>query len=299
MKSRHLSLMIPVLVAGIILSYAAGNSDTHALTGNDSVKTGQTLGISSIPNLRDMGGYETVNGDVIKKHLLYRSSQLSKISESDMIKLSDLNLKNSLDLRTEAERTDRPEELPAGVRYLILDVMADAEQASPAMLEKLLRDPVKANEKLGDGKAEGAFIQSYRQFVSLPSAQKAFSEMFRIISEEGQLPTLFHCTTGKDRTGWAAAAFLTLLGVPKEAVYEDYLKSNDYILPAYRKLIDSFVNAGGDENIPLAIIGVKKEYLDASFDEMEKSYGTIENYFSQALNIDAKMQAELKRIFLN
>ena len=57
---------------------------------------------------------------------------------------------------------------------------------------------------------------------------------------------------------------------------EDYLRSNDYIIPKYQKVIDAFVEAGGDKEIPPAILGVKKEYLDAAFDEMQTKYGTIE-----------------------
>ena len=108
----------------------------------------------------------------------------------------------------------------------------------------------------------------------------------------------FHCTTGKDRTGWAAAALLTLLDVPKETVMEDYLRSNDYILPLYKKEIDSFVDGGGEPSIPQAIFGVKVEYLEASFDEMETKYGTIENYFSEALGIDATAQKALRDLYL-
>jgi len=46
---------------------------------------------------------------------------------------------------------------------------------------------------------------------------------------------------GKDRTGWAVAALLTLLDVPNETVMEDYLRSNDYILPLCKQVIDAFV----------------------------------------------------------
>lgn len=108
-----------------------------------------------------------------------------------------------------------------------------------------------------------------------------------LLGDKNQLPALFHCTTGKDRTGWAAAALLTLLGVPKDKVVEDYLRSNDYILPAYQKVIDAFVAAGGDPAIPPAILGVKAEYLDAAFDEMQTKYGAIEKYFSEGLGINA------------
>jgi protein-tyrosine phosphatase len=118
------------------------------------------------------------------------------------------------------------------------------------------------------------------------------------VADAGMLPALFHCTTGKDRTGWAAAAFLSLLGVPKDRVYEDYLRSNDYILPMYREVIDGAVASGIEEEIPLSILGVKKEYLDAAFDEMETNYGTIENYFADALGIDAGQQTTIRTIYL-
>lgn len=87
--------------------------------------------------------------------------------------------------------------------------------------------------------------------------------------------------------------------MPKDTVYEDYLRSNDYIIPAYQAAIDSFVAAGGDRNIPLAILGVKKEYLDAAFDEMEKNYGSIEKYFSDGLGIDAAKQKALRDLYLS
>jgi protein-tyrosine phosphatase len=109
---------------------------------------------------------------------------------------------------------------------------------------------------------------------------------------------LFHCTTGKDRTGWGAAALLTLLGVPEETVMEDYLRSNDYIIPMYQHVIDAFVAAGGQERIPLGALGVREEYLEAAFDEMRTNYGTIENYFSEALGIDAEQQQALKDLYL-
>jgi protein-tyrosine phosphatase len=91
---------------------------------------------------------------------------------------------------------------------------------------------------------------------------------------------------------------LSLLGVPEDVIMEDYLRSNDYILPAYRKMIDDFTRAGGDPAIIKAILGVKAEYLKACFDEMKTKYGTIEDYFSKALEIDAAGQKALRDRFL-
>ena len=127
----------------------------------------------------------------------------------------------------------------------------------------------------------------------LPTASSSFRWV-----DQNKLPALFHCTTGKDRTGWAAAALLTLLDVPKKTVMEDYLRSNEYILPLYQKEIDTFTAEGGELSIINAILGVKAEYLEAAFDEMLTKYGTIENYFSEALGIDATMQKDLRNLYL-
>ena len=161
-----------------------------------------------------------------------------------------------------------------------------------------MQDPKEANATLGGGKVEELFRGSYREFVSLPSAKAEFRDLFLGLGDEEKLPALFHCTTGKDRTGWAAAVLLTLLGVPKDVVMEDYLRSNDYIIPMNQKIIDGFVAAGGEESIPLAILGVKKEYLDEAFDEMETQYGTIEKYFSEGLGIDANQQQALRDLYI-
>ena len=269
-----------------------------AIQAETEATPGQSLGIVSVPNLRDLGGYENSDGATVARGLVYRSNQLSKISPEDMEKLAQLDLKNAYDLRTAAEREARPEELPADVNYVVVDVLKDSPQAGPAQLERLMQDPQQANAALGGGQVEEGFRQSYREFVSLPSAQAGFRELFLALGEEERLPALFHCTTGKDRTGWAAAALLTLLGVPRDVVMEDYLRSNDYIIPAYQRVIDAFVEAGGEAGIPRAILGVKPEYLEAAFDEMETRYGTIENYFAEGLGIDAAQQQALRNLYL-
>lgn len=260
---------------------------------------GRSLGITSVPNLRDLGDYRTSDGSAVALGMVYRSNQLSGITTEDMEKIAALGLEVDYDLRTSDEKEARPDELPEGVEYVWLDVLADSPQAGPAMLEKLMVNPEEANAALGGGQAEAGFAESYREFVSLPSAKAEFGRLFRGLGDRERLPALFHCTTGKDRTGWAAAALLTLLGVPKETVMEDYLRSNDYIIPMYQEVIDQFVAAGGEEGIPLAILGVRREYLEAAFDEMETQYGSIENYFAEGLGIDAAQQEALRELYLS
>jgi len=254
--------------------------------------------ISSIPNLRDAGGLVTSSGARIRTGMLYRSEQLGRIAEADKAPLAALGLKKVYDLRTAAERSALPDYVPSGATGVVVDVLADESQAGPAELLHLLGDPAAANEKLGQGKAAAIFSRSYTAFVSLPSAREGFGRMFRDLANPANLPALFHCTTGKDRTGWTSAALLTLCGVSSDDVMADYLRSNDFILPEYESMIDKYVAAGVEKDILLAILGVREEYLQASFSEVQSKFGTIEQYFEAGLGIEPAEQQALRNQFV-
>jgi protein-tyrosine phosphatase len=255
---------------------------------------GLALGVASVPNLRDMGGYHTRDGGEVARGLVYRSGAFVGMSAEDIRKIEPLGLKNDYDLRLAAEAKAVPDALPASVRHHLLNVLADLKSTNQPDIDGLLRQPKRANVVLGGGKVETLFIEGYRDFVTLPSAKRAYRTLFVSLANRNNLPAVFHCAGGKDRTGWAAAALLTLLGVPKETVMADYMRTNAYALPQSAGVIDSFVVAGGDRAIAEAIIGVKPEYLQASFDEMQKRYGTIEAYFAKGLGIDAAGQQALR-----
>jgi protein-tyrosine phosphatase len=235
---------------------------------------------------------------MVRCGVAYRSNRLNPISPADMAKIAALGLKNDFDLRTADERSARPDQLPPGVNSVWLDVLADVKRDSAAALRELITKPVEANKVLGGGKSEMLLIKVYRAFITLPSANAAYHQLFVALGTPSGVPALFHCSAGKDRTGWGAAALLMLLGVPEQKVYEDYLRSNEYILPADQKFIDQFIAAGGEASIPHDLVGVKEAYLRASFDEMHAKYGTIEGYFADGLGIDAAGQQRLRDRFL-
>jgi len=296
---RTVSFFI-ALAAASLMGTAGAQPPTGALP---VLAPGQSLGIAldipPVPNLRDVGGYKTQTGATVTRELAYRSDTFYPMTAEDDKKLEILQIKNDYDLRTTAEAKAEPDEMPAGVEYHLLNVLADAKSAAPAELEKLLHEPKKANEALGGGKIEELFEKGYREFIYLPSAKQSYRTLFLSLADPNKLPAVFHCTTGKDRTGWAAAALLTLLGVPSETVMADYMQTNEYTLPQFQKTIDEFVAAGGDRDIAVAVFGVKQEYLEASFDEMRKQYGSIEQYFSEGLGIDAAGQQALRDHYLD
>ena len=294
-----------ILVATALVTMTSAFSPALAQTPNASLpqlaagqSLGVALGISAVPNLRDVGGYKTLDGATVARGLVYRSDTFNPMSAEDIKKLALLGLKNDYDLRTLSEVKTKPDQMPPGVHYHTLNVVADIESSAPAELDTLLRDPKKANVTLGGGKIEALFKKGYREFISLPSARKSYRTLYLSLSNEQMAPGVFHCTTGKDRTGWATAALLTLLGVPKETVMADYMRTNENTIPHFQREINDFVANGGDRAIAIAIYGVKPEYLEAAFEEMQKQYGTIEKYFANGLGIDAAGQKTLRDLFL-
>jgi protein-tyrosine phosphatase len=271
---------------------------------SDPLTAGQSLGIymgmKSLPNLRDLGGYVSQDGRVVARGKIYRSNSFFDTDENDLLKLHILNLKSDVDLRTPAEIIAQPDRIPTSVNYIRLNVMEDENLiVTPAQIETLFKNPILASKNLGGtAGVEARFVALYRDLVSLPSAQNAYRILFLSFLDATAVPAVFHCTNGKDRTGWAAAAWLTLLGVSKEDVMTDYLRSNDYLLPMHEKEASAFILGGGDPGIPEALYGVKKKYLDSSLAELYQRYGTIERYFSEGLKINAKQQQQLQDIYL-
>jgi protein-tyrosine phosphatase len=259
-----------------------------------STRPGQRIGIPSVPNLRDIGGYGTSAGGQVRTGLLYRSVELNHLQNEDLAAFAELGIRTVFDLRTAAERSAEPDVVPQGTELVVCDVLEDSQTAAPAELMKVLSDPSLAEQMLGDGKAVQMFESGYRQIVSLPSALAAYRTFFTAIAEDAHRPALFHCTTGKDRTGWAAAATLLLLGVSEEDVAYDYGLSNRDLLPALKPLSEHFRAAGGDPHLLDPVLGVDQAYLQTALDEMRQRFGSIEGYFAEGLGIDETGQEELR-----
>jgi protein-tyrosine phosphatase len=254
--------------------------------------------IASVPNLRDLGGYSTHDGRRVRTGLVYRSGQLDRLDGDDARAFARLGIRSVYDLRTEHERTKHPDQLPPGTRHVVVDVLADLADAAPARLERLISDPKAAGDALGNGKATELFTYGYRVFVSFDSARAAYRRLFTGLADGANRPALFHCTAGKDRAGWAAAALLLLLGVSDDLVMHDFLLSNRYVLPAYQSVLDAFELRGGDPRLLQPLLGVQEAYLSASLDEVRHNFGSIEDYFATGLGIDEARQRALRATFV-
>ena len=254
------------------------------------------LDIPGITNLRDVGGQRTVEGRTVRSGQLYRSGQLDHADEHTAM-LEDLGLAVVYDLRTLGEATHLPDRLPPGVDVVHLDVLAGAESSLAAHLEDLFTDPIAADAVLRSGDINAHYLSTYRGLVTLASAQDAYRSLYRDLAARSDV-ALFHCTAGKDRTGWAAAALLTLLGVPYDDVLADYLLSSRPVVESFRPIIDQFAAAGGDPELLEPVFMVDRSYLDAAIDEVQLTFGSIEGYFGDGLGLDRDEIGALRERYL-
>ena len=257
------------------------------------------LSITTLPNLRDLGGWTTKDGRSVRRGVLYRSVAPDRLDEAGMAAFGQLGIRTVFDLRTAGERSASPDRVPDGTAVVLLDVLADEVTSVPAHLTELFSNPETINERLGDGQAEALFAAAYRSFVTLPSAQASYRHMYSQIARPESRPALFHCTTGKDRTGWGAAALLTWLGVSEQDVMTDYLRTNELLRPTLQPVFDQFAAGGGDTEILEAILGVRQTYLAAAFDEMHTRFDTVESYFADGLGLSVDLQQALRSALLD
>ena len=242
------------------------------------------LHMATAPNFRDVGGYRTADGRWVRMGLAWRSDQLDRLNDADLATFGQLEPALVVDLRTDAERSRGADRLPPGAQGLVEDVMAQAPPSAGGFMT------VKTPEAAADLMAE-----VNRQFVSLGSAKTAYNGLLtRLATTPGGV--VYHCSAGKDRTGWASAVLLTLLGVPRETVFADYLASNAYVAAKNQAMVAKMPPAQAANIEP--VLTVRRAYLEAAFAEVDRRYGSFDAYVKQGLGLDAAAVAQLKARFL-
>ncbi|TQM25870.1 protein-tyrosine phosphatase [Nocardia bhagyanarayanae] len=246
-------------------------------------------------NVRDIGGYRTYDGARVKSGKAFRADSLEKLTEADVQKLGTLNLRAAVDLRTPAEvQFAGPDKLPAGVQAVARPI--DDTGLFQQMLQAIQsRDPQKQEELLGGGRAEQIMAGVYRSFLS-EASRNAFGQTIRDLANSDRA-TLYHCTAGKDRTGWLTYVVLRAVGVPESTARQDYLLSNQYRAAADAKLREQVKQAGLMQNPDLLIPlqEVRDAYLNTAIQQMEQSYGDFGKFLTQGLGLDPGTILKLRK----
>jgi len=227
-------------------------------------------------NFRDLGGYRTTDGQWVAMGKVYRSDALDKLTDADLATLGRLGIRTDVDLRTADERAAAPDRVPAGAAYVVADVLGGSVTST--------FNPTSSAE------AAQLMTDGERTMVSSSTGRAAYTQLFDVVGQRGAV--VFHCTAGKDRTGWGAAALLTTLGVPASTVQSDYLLSNTYRAEANAATLAQLPAAAAAIYKPL--LDVRAEYLAAGFDEVTQSFGSWGTYLSQGIAVNRGQQRALE-----
>jgi protein-tyrosine phosphatase len=247
-------------------------------------------------NVRDIGGYRSIQGPEVVRGRVFRGDSLSQLSGADMRRLEGLGLRTVADFRTPGEvLLAGPDRLPCGAALASLPVTGGDLGAVYEIIAG--GDHELQRRELGGGRAASLMVAVNRGFVADPRQREAFGAALRLLCSPGRLPLLYHCSSGKDRAGWMTAIVLTALGVPRGLVLQDYLLSNDFHRAGYSRLRSGLVKTGimADPELLRPILEQSPAYLDAAFGKAERLYGSFGRFLTHGLEVSAAMLDELRR----
>ena len=233
-------------------------------------------------NFRDIGGYETKDGRHVKWGEIYRSADISKLTDADLEVLKEKKITYDVDLRGHQEQAQAPDKLNPGMDYILLPAGSDN-------LNNWMKGIANVKGKGGDS----LMVVFYSNTDSLAARYKPFFSKLLGLPTDQSL--VFHCTAGKDRTGIGAALLLYSLGVPYNTIMKDYLATNYYRTAENQRSINGMHI---DKEVATDMLQAKKEYLDATFTAIKKQYGSVDNYLRTQIGLDDNKISILKSKFL-
>lgn len=231
-------------------------------------------------NFRDVGGYRNTDGRLVRRGQVYRSDHLATLTPDDVARLQSLGIGHSLDFRGVAECAATPYTLP-GVQRVALTI----EPTVIARMQALVaQGVVPTTEETVD-----LMRETYRDFVNHNAA--TYGRFLKHLLEQ-PTPQVFHCTAGKDRTGFAAALLLSALGVDRATIEHDYLLTNQL----YKR--DARLEGQGHPHVMKVLWQVQPEFLHAAFEAVDAQHGGMRDYLHGAIGLSPQELAELQRMLL-
>lgn len=244
----------------------------------------ELLRLASADNFRDVAGtgagYPTRDGGHVRRGVFYRSNEL-QLTDADATSLADLGITHIHDLRGQMEVDAHPDVAVPGATWHHVEVTG-----IPTEMVSGLADADAANRVMRE---------VYDAFIRSPQARESYRRLLTDLATE-PVPQLFHCTAGKDRTGWAAALLLEIAGVDRATILEDYLLTNKVSSATREKYLALIGEHLGADKVAVyePTMVVDETFLQAAYDAVDEVYGSIDGYLRDGLGLDDQLIEALR-----
>lgn len=251
-------------------------------------------------NFRDLGGYETEDGQTVKWGRVFRSGVMNGLTEGDYEYLSDLGITTVCDFREADEREREPTEWGAGeIEYMTFAPPPEENEEDNPMFAAFSKPDATPDD------VRAAMAAGYSGI--LEAEDEGYTAMFDQLAA-GSIPLAFNCSAGKDRAGTAAALLLTALGVPKETVVKDYSLSQEYVDYMAEFLSPEAQEDGKDGpysflySLPPEMVAPLMEsnpmYIESTFAAMEEKHGSALDYIKTEFDVTDEEITQIRAALL-
>ena len=249
-------------------------STDHSSTASPA--SAPTRLLNSVSNFRDLGGHAGLDGRRVRLGRVYRSDHLAALTPDDLRTLQGLGITHRIDFRGAAERSALASEV-AGIATLALSIEPTVVHRVQALLAQ--------GQEPTEAEAVELMCQTYRGFAR--DSAPVYARFFRHLLEQ-PTPLVFHCTAGKDRTGFAAALLLGALGVSRDDIVQDYLLTNRLYVRS------PLVEARGPAHVMDVLWSVQPAFLDAAFAAIEADFGGLAPYLQGPMGLGERELGQLR-----
>ena len=256
----------------------------------------QFIPVNGIVNARDLGGYIMQDGRRLRDGAFIRAAHLADATDADLEHLSSIPIAKVIDFRKDIEMNGKTDRMVPGAEYIRLEIDASGKIVSQATEDE--KKLFTGNKQFDVKKfmvmaafnpmAQRIAQLMYPNLTNDPECQKQFSLFFRLILETENGAILYHCTQGKDRTGFASALILAALGADRDTIVADFDATNRVYEEDVRQCCQNVCLMGGKEKEIATVksfLGANTDNFIKALDSIDKEYGSIEAYLKGPIGL--------------
>lgn len=254
----------------------------------------RTLQLIGAANVRDLGGYPSQKSQVRFQKVI-RAAAIHQLTPADSEQLAKYGVTRVVDFRSAKERAQAPDAQIPQVENISLPIFPEQEQTTAA--------PGTLFEQIQAGMDGATQMRSvYRHFVEEEYSRKAYRRFFEILlsNDRPGESVLFHCTAGKDRTGFGAALILAGLEVNQDNIVSNYLETNQNLVKTTEQVLEEAKSQGANEFMLTGIkevLAAREDYLAESYAVIQTHYGDMTGFLNQGLGLSKQDLLDFRRLY--